>query len=158
MCAEVRPNGIRYCHYIIFVVEYQLRKENYRDSSKGDLKMKNPEHYIQKNQEILEKKQKLELQIKRMNEEIKKNDHALSIIERQKRTRKLILLGANFAKKFNIDLTNLQQEEIEDFMKLIFYVAMPIPEKRENGKIMLNWHETGKSWSAYEKYRDEKEN
>lgn len=120
--------------------------------------MKDPEYYTQNRKKILEKMKKMELELKQLEEKKRKNDHALAVVERQKRAHNLIILGVLFAKKFNIDLENFNQEEIEEFLKLMNYVAMPFPEKIENGKRTLSWHETAKVWSAFEKYHDEKGN
>ena len=95
---------------------------------------------------------------KQLDEEEKKQNHALALVERQKRTRKLIIIGVLFAKKFNLDLEDFKQEEIKKFLNLMPYVTMPFPEKIENRKRTLSWYETSKAWAVYKKYRDEKEN
>ena len=124
--------------------------------------MKDPEHYTKNRQKILEKKKNLELKLnqfeKQLDEEEKKQNHALALVERQKRTRKLIIIGALFAKKFNLDLEDFEQEEIKEFLNLMPYVTMPFPEKIENGKRTLSWYKTSKAWAVYQKYRDEKGN
>lgn len=120
--------------------------------------MKDPEYYTQNRKKILEKMKKMELELKQLEEKKRKNDHALAVVERQKRAHNLIILGVLFAKKFNIDLENFNQEEIEEFLNLMPYVTMPFPEKIENGKRTLSWYETSKAWAVYQKYRDKKEN
>ena len=120
--------------------------------------MKDPEYYTQNRKKILEKMKKMELELKQLEEKKRKNDHALAVVERQKRTRKLIIIGALFAKKFNLDLKDFEQEEIKEFLNLMPYVTMPFPEKIENGKRTLSWYETSKAWAVYQKYRAEKEN
>lgn len=105
---------------------------------------------IAKKEEINAKIEKLEKRINRYEQAERKIDNAILISQRRRRAHRLIQIGAIISNMFDFDPLSIDPEEFNEFTKKIFYVAMPFPEKIENGKNILSWHDVKKVWKEYQ--------